>query len=98
MVAMRCQNLQLNSCSKKFSDYADLQAEKWQIQAGLVMARANVNEDKERHQSQERSHDRAEEQKEVHKHKLEEKETREKERGRSIWLRHFYAKHKKISL
>lgn len=69
---------------KEFSDYSDLhrvaglQAVKRQIQAGLVMARVNVNEDKERHQSQERSHDRVEEQKEVRKHKLEEKEAREK--------------------
>lgn len=75
---------------REYSDFSDLhriaglQTVKRQVQAGLMMARANVAEDKERHQSQERSHDRVEEQKEVRKHKLEEKEAREKKRGRSI--------------
>ncbi|WP_158008658.1 hypothetical protein [Rappaport israeli] len=75
---------------REYSDFSDLhriaglQAVKRQVQAGLMMARANVAEDKERHQSQERSYDRVEEQKEVRKHKLEEKEAREKKRGRSI--------------
>lgn len=73
---------------KEFSDFSDLhriaglQAVKRQIQAGLMMARANVNEDKERIESQKQSQERVEEK--SRKRKLEEKEKIEKKRGRSI--------------
>lgn len=75
---------------REYSDFSDLhriaglQSVKRQVQAGLMMARANVNEDKERIASQKQSEERVQEQKEVRQHKREEQEKREKKRGRTI--------------
>lgn len=81
-----------NQQGKQFSDFSDLHrvaglaAVKRQIRTGLSVARANVNEDKQREQaienSKERVQERAEKQKEVRQQKQEEKQ--QKRRSRSL--------------
>lgn len=81
-----------NQQGKQFSDFSDLHrvaglaAVKRQIRTGLSIARANVNEDKQREQaienSKERVQERAEKQKEVRQQKQEEKQ--QKRRSRSL--------------
>lgn len=81
-----------NQQGKQFSDFSDLHrvaglaAVKRQIRTGLSVARANVNEDKQREQaidnSKERVQERTEKQKEVRQQKQEEKQ--QKRRSRSL--------------
>lgn len=69
----------VNQQGKQFSDFSDLHrvaglaAVKRQIRTGLSIARANVNEDKQREQAINGSKERAEKQKEVKQQKQEEK-------------------------